>query len=252
MKYSLSCIIIFFSGLFLASAQQPYQLDRVYTGNQVSNTVSVIDPSTNTLLGEIKLGKPHPGALGPLYREQSLVHGLGYNASKQMLAVVSIGSNSVTLISTINNKILKTIYIGRSPHEATFTPDGKQVWVTVRGESHISVIDAEKMVEIKQVSVSDGPGMVSFSKDGKLAFICSSFSPTLDVVNTSTFQIVKKIPVLSSFSPNIYTSADGRWVAMTHKDVGKVSIINPQTLEIEKVLITGPLTNHVSFSTRNG
>lgn len=31
-------------------------LDRIYTGDQASNTVTVIDPGTNTVLGTIALG----------------------------------------------------------------------------------------------------------------------------------------------------------------------------------------------------
>ena len=53
--------------------------DRVYTADQVSNTVSVIDPATNQLLGLIKLGELPPAALAPLYKGQSLVHGLGFS-----------------------------------------------------------------------------------------------------------------------------------------------------------------------------
>src|SRR5271169_674202 len=115
--------------------------DRVYAANQTSNTVSVIDPSSNKLLGVIRLGDPVPGALSPLYRGQLLVHGLGYSPDSNTLAVVSVGSNSVTLIETSTNKVKGTIYVGRSPHEAFFTPDGRELWVTVRGEDYISVID---------------------------------------------------------------------------------------------------------------
>ena len=74
--------------------------DRVYTADQTSNTVSVIDPAENKLLGVIKLGDPVPGALSPLYKGQLLVHGLGYSPDSKTLAVVSVGSNSVTLIDT--------------------------------------------------------------------------------------------------------------------------------------------------------
>ncbi|WP_259067925.1 YncE family protein [Mucilaginibacter sp. X4EP1] len=235
-----------------AKAQTPYQYDRVYTANQVSNTVSVIDPSTNQLLGEIRLGKPYPNVLSPLYRGQALVHGLRYSPQAKMLAAVGIGSNSVTLISTLDNKVLKTIYVGRSPHEPTFRPDGKQLWISVRGEAYISVIDVKKMQEIKQVPVADGPGMVAFTPDGKLAYVCSSFTPELDIVNTATYEIVKRIPVVSPFSPNIFTSADGKWIAMTHKDVGKVTVINTASQEIVKGLTTGAITNHVTFTTIKG
>src|SRR6516225_8329200 len=99
--------------------------DRVYAANQTSNTVSVIDPFTNELLGVIRLGDPVPAALSPLYAGQLLVHGLGYSPNGKMLAVVSIASNSVALIDTATNKVEKIIYLGRSPHEAFFTPDGR-------------------------------------------------------------------------------------------------------------------------------
>src|SRR5882724_11404572 len=56
--------------------------DRVYAADQTSNTVSVIDPYNNQLLGVIRLGNPVPGALSPLYRGQLLVHGLGYSPFK--------------------------------------------------------------------------------------------------------------------------------------------------------------------------
>src|SRR5215475_8821072 len=94
--------------------------DRVYAADQTSSTVSVIDPSNNKLVGVIRLGDPVPGALSPLYRGQLLVHGLGYSPDSKTLAVVSVGSNSVTLIDTATNKVEGVVYLGRSPHEALF------------------------------------------------------------------------------------------------------------------------------------
>lgn len=251
MKNSiLSGILCFFT--LTATAQEYYTKDRVYTGNQISNTVSVIDPATNTLLGEIILGKPQTNILTALYKGQALVHGLGYSRSKQMLAVVAIGSNSVTLVSTPDNKVLSTIYIGRAPHEPTFTPDGSQVWVTVRGEAYVSVIDVASMKEVKQVPVSDGPGMVAFTPDGKRAYVCSSFSPVLDVVDTKTYKVIERVGIPSSFSPNIFMSPDGKLVALTLKDIGKVIVVDTKTNKIIKNIPSGAITNHVTFTTLNG
>src|SRR5246127_5376280 len=129
--------------------------DRVYTADQTSNTVSVIDPSENKLLGVIRLGDPVPGALSPLYKGQLLVHGLGYSPDSKALAVVSVGSNSVTLIDTASNKVKGVVYLGRSPHEAFFTPDGKELWVTVRGENYVSVIDPAQMKEIRLIEMAN-------------------------------------------------------------------------------------------------
>src|SRR5499426_198393 len=150
MKRIGLCAVAVFSFLPSAFAQQaPWgradvpisSRDRVYAADQTSNTVSVIDPSSNKLLGVIRLGDPVPDALSPLYKGQLLVHGLGYSSDAKTLAVVSVGSNSVTLIDTATNKVKGTVYVGRSPHEAFFTPNGSELWVTVRGENYVSVID---------------------------------------------------------------------------------------------------------------
>ena len=75
--------------------------DRIYAAEQFSNTVSVTDPVDNRLLGVIRLGDPAPGNFSPLYRGQVLVHGMGFSPDHRTLAVVSIGSNSVTFIDTL-------------------------------------------------------------------------------------------------------------------------------------------------------
>src|ERR1700738_3821054 len=121
--------------------------DRVYAAEQFSNTVSVTDPVDNKLLGVIRLGDPQPVNFSPLYKGQVLVHGMGYSPDHRPLAVVSIGSNSVTFIDTATNAVKHVTYVGRSPHEPFFTPDGREVWVTVRGENSISVVDARTFAE---------------------------------------------------------------------------------------------------------
>lgn len=222
--------------------------DRVYAADQTSNTVSVIDPSSNKLLGVIRLGDPVPGALSPLYRGELLVHGLGYSPDSKTLAVVSVASNSVTLIETATNAIKGKIYLGRSPHEAFFTPDGRELWVTVRGENYVSIIDPGQMKEIRRIELANGPGMTMFGPDGKYAFVCSSFTPELAVIEVTSRQVVKRLIQASPFCPNIAVSPENDEVWITLKDAGKVQVFNAQPpFEQKAVLETGPITNHLNF-----
>jgi YVTN family beta-propeller protein len=228
--------------------------DRVYAADQTSNTVSVIDPSANKLLGVIRLGDPVPGALSALYIGQLLVHGLGCSPDSKTLAVVSIGSNSVTLIDTATNKVKGIVYVGRSPHEAFFTPNGRELWVTVRGEDYVSVIDPMKMSEIRRIRMANGPGMTMFGPDGRYAFVCSSFTPELTVIDTASHQIIKRVPQTSPFCPNIAVSPENDEVWITLKDVGKVQVFSAKPpFEQTALLDTGPITNHMNFANnRNG
>ena len=223
--------------------------DRVYAAEQFSNTVSVTDPVDNKLLGVIRLGDPQPVNFSPLYRGQVLVHGMGYSPDHRTLAVVSIGSNSVTFIDTATNAVKHVTYVGRSPHEAFFTPDGKEVWVTVRGENYIAVLDANTFEEKTRIVTPNGPGMQIFSPDGKYGYICSSFTPEADVVTVADHKIVAKVKQDSPFCPNIAATPDGQQVWFTLKDTGKTQVFAAQPpFNLIKTIDTGPITNHVNFA----
>jgi YVTN family beta-propeller protein len=233
-----------------AKADQPIShRDRIYAAEQFSNTVSVTDPVDNRLLGVIKLGDPQPMNFSPLYKGQVLVHGLGFSPDGRTLAVVSIGSNSVTWIDTATNAVKHTTYIGRSPHEAFFTPDGKELWVTVRGEDYISVLDPATYEEKTRLKTPGGPGMTIFSPDGRYGYVCSSFNPELVVFDVRTHAVAGRVAQPSPFCPNIAASPDGRQVWFTLKDVGKTVIFDARPpFAIHKVIDTGPITNHVNFA----
>ena len=222
--------------------------DRVYAAEQFSNTVSVTDPADNKLLGVIRLGDPLPTNLSPLYKGQLLVHGMGFSPDHRTIAVVSIGSNSVTFIDTATNSIKHVAYVGRSPHEAFFTPDGREVWVTVRGENYVEVLDATTYAEKTRIIVPNGPGMQIFSPDGKYGYVCSSFNPETDIVAVADHRIVGKVQQASPFCPNIAATPDGAQVWFTLKDTGKVQVFdaNPP-FALLKTIDTGPITNHVNI-----
>ncbi|HEX7912911.1 MAG TPA: YncE family protein [Paraburkholderia sp.] len=222
--------------------------DRVYAAEQFSNTVSVIDPADNKLVGLIRLGDPSPGNFSPLYKGQLLVHGMGYSPDHRTIAVVSIGSNSVSFIDTQTNAVKHVTYVGRSPHEAFFTPDGKEVWVTVRGENYVAVLDGTTYEEKTRITVPAGPGMQIFSPDGKYGYVCSSFNPETEVVSVADHKIVGTVKQASPFCPDIAATPDGKQVWFTLKDVGKVQVFDAKPpFALIKTLDTGPITNHVNI-----
>src|SRR5262249_13492468 len=157
--------------------------------------------------------------------------------------------NSISFIDTASNTIKHVTYVGRSPHEAFFTPDGKEVWVSVRGENYIAILDAQTYREKSRIEVPNGPGMTIFSPNGSYGYVCSSFTPETVVIATTTKQIVGRVKQESPFCPDIAATPDGKQVWFTLKDIGKVEVFNAQPpFEVIKVLDTGPITNHVNFA----
>jgi YVTN family beta-propeller protein len=222
--------------------------DRFYLSDQTSDTVSVVNPATNQLLGVIRLGQPDAGSIGPLYTGQLLVHGMGFSPDHRTLVVVSIGSNSLAFIDTATNRVKHITYIGRAPHEAFFTQDGKQVWATVRGENYLSVVDANTYHEVRRIQVPYGPGMTIFSPDNRYAYECSSFTPQTVVIDRATYQIIGRVKQPSPFCPNIAVTPDETQVWETLKDIGHTLVFNAKPpFNIIANINTGPITNHVNI-----
>ena len=154
----------------LAQVTSPKGPDRVFICNEDSNTLSVIDPGTNTVLATVNLtsfdedprppfrlvtGGVTPTHLGmvrkPLYHGAIDIHGAAPSPDNSLIATTGRGTSNVYLIDTADLKVLGSkpnpqrgdttsadrlssgIIVGREPHEPTFSRNGAELWVTVRG-----------------------------------------------------------------------------------------------------------------------
>jgi YVTN family beta-propeller protein len=123
MKIYLAALLLLANTIFAFAGQAPGAAeqadiavsvhDRFYTSDQFSNTVSVINPASNKLLGVIRLGEPTPGNLSPLYRGQLLVHGMGFFRDEFVVAFL-FGVDGAMLASTKFKKA-RTFAGGRGP-----------------------------------------------------------------------------------------------------------------------------------------
>ena len=191
-----------------AAANGPDARDRVFITNEDSNTLVVIDPRRNVVDTTINLTSfdedPRPpfryvtagvapthAAMihKPLYHGCIDAHGAVPSPDGRMLATVGRGSSNVYFIDTVARRLLGNtpnpaagadtnaerigsgILVGREPHEPTFTRDGRELWVTVRGEDRICIIDMQQNVPLRYVETLNGPAQVWFSADGALAFV---------------------------------------------------------------------------------
>src|SRR5262249_9960112 len=98
------------------------------------------------------------------------------------------------------------------------------------------------------------PGMTMFGPDGRYAFVCSSFTPELAVIDVPSHQVMQRLPQDSPFCPNIAVSPENDEVWITLKDVGKVEVFSARAPFEQKALLdTGTIPNQVNFvNNRNG
>ncbi|MCD9195156.1 beta-propeller fold lactonase family protein [Streptomyces albireticuli] len=229
--------------------------DRVYTADQTSNTVTVIDPSTGRTLGTIALGVQRLGTtLSPQYTGNVGVHGLAFSRDHKRLGVVSVTSNTVDIIDTATNKVISETDVGRASHEGTFTADGEQFWVADRGRDTVTVVDAVRGGVVTHIKVGPGPSKVVLSPDGRTAYVNHISASEITAVDVRTHRIRYTVKGLGdAFSSDEAISPDGTELWASHKRAGLTSVVDLRHRRVTAVLKTGPDSNHPNFAdTRNG
>jgi YVTN family beta-propeller protein len=282
--------------------------DRVFIANEDSNTISVIDPRTNSVDTTINLtsfdedprppfrfitggAMPTHGAIihKPLYHGAIDIHGVVPSPDGKLLATAGRGSSNLYLIDTLAKKVVGNIpnplagpttnaerltsgvLIGREPHEPTFTRNGKEIWVAVRGEDRIAILHVDAVIKASggaavnavrmYLPTINGPAQVWFSADGSLAFVASQKVSRVDVFQVRPdaqgySQPERKTTLDVSaadkpgFTPFLKTSPEGAEVWMSHKLADQVSALD--TRDAHRTLDTVPLgnlarPNHLEF-----
>jgi YVTN family beta-propeller protein len=224
--------------------------DRVYTADQTSNTVTVIDPSANRVLGTIALGVQRlSNVLFAQYLNDIDVHGLLYSPGRQRLGVVSITSNTVDIVDTGTNRVLSHADVGRAPHEGWFTADGREFWVADRARDTITIVDAVHGGVLANLPVGAGPSKVVMSPDGRWAYINHISLPEITIVNVASRRIVGTITGLAdAFSSDLAISPDGKQLWVPHRRAGKLTVVDLVHDRVQAILDTGPDTNHPNFA----
>lgn len=282
--------------------------DRVFITNEDSNTISVINPATNQVDTTINLTSfdedarppfrfvtggvmPAHAAMihKPLYHGCIDAHGAVPNPDGTMLATSGRGSSNVYLIDAANRRVIGNtanpaagpttnperlssgILVGREPHEPTFTRDGQELWVTVRGENRIAILDVAAAVRQAggdpvnsvraYVPTVDGPAQVWFSRDGALAFVISQKVPQMEIFELNARNAGPSRPRrlrlvdLSAqdkpaFTPFQKSSPDGREMWLSHKLADAVSIVSvPDPGRVLATIRLGEMArpNHLEF-----
>ncbi|KAL7947545.1 nitrous oxide reductase [Trichoderma barbatum] len=227
--------------------------DRLYTGDQSSNTITVIKPTTGEVLGTINLGDSRlTSNLNPQYVRAVNSHGLGFSPNGKLIVSLAITSNTVTVFRTEDNSVVSQTFVDRNAHEAVFESDNRHVWVGTRGVDRIDIVDGLKGGVVDYVESYGGPSKVVFSPDGKTAYANHVRSPSLSVIDVAKRRVVANITGLGDvFSSDMMISPDGQRLWAAHKMVGKVSVIDLVRGKVIGVLDTGAETNHANFAVLN-
>ena len=187
-----------------------------YVADAGSNSVSVIDTATNTVVATVPVGNAPAGvAITP-------------NGTRAYVA--NFSSDTVSVIDTATNTVVATIPVGNNPQGVAITPDGTRAYVANVGISTISVIDTATNMVVTTVPVPAGygPYWIAITPNGTRAYVTDYGNNTVSVINTATNTVVATIPV-GSQPIGVAITPDGTRAYVANDISNNVSVIDTTT-----------------------
>jgi YVTN family beta-propeller protein len=142
-----------------------------YVTNNGSNSVSVIDIVTNTVIATIPVGvNPAGVAISP-------------DGTRAYVANSSFLHNTVSVIDIVTNTVIATIPVGQVPAGIAVAPDGGRTYVTNVYPNTVSIIDTATNTLVSTIPVGINPIGVAVTSDGTRAYV-ANFVSTLSRSST--------------------------------------------------------------------
>ena len=248
----------------------------MYVQNSNSNSISVIDLATNTILRNITLDEaPYNIKLSEdqltLYiltsdRDSGTIFMLNTTSNKIMKEIpteVSLQDIAIfngtmyasdvvggkVLVMNINGTLIDEIDVGSRPQFMEVKPDGQVLYVTRVG-GPISVVDLEQKIVIKEIDSGSMPHRLSFNNEGDLLFVVNAESDTLSVIDSQEHEIIKTIPV--GDNPGyVALNPDGTLAYVTNMGSNTVSIVDAH-IEVVNEIPVGNGPYGIAFSADGG
>ena len=200
----------------------------IYVANFGSNTVSVINDSTNTVVATIKVGT----------QPKNIV----YDSGKDEVFVTNWGSGTVSVISDRTHLVVATIPVGIHPVGIAYDSAKSEIFVANSGDNTVSVISDTNNSVVATITTGTNPSQglssphpigVTYDSATNEIYIVNSYPDrswfgTVSVISDNNNSVLVSIPVGQNPQYAAYDSRRGQ-ILVTNLQDGFVSVISDTT-----------------------
>src|SRR5262245_53592606 len=193
MKTKLSLALAILAGTLTVHAATV----RIVQTNAAGDSVMLIDPATNKVVGEI-------GGI-------EVNHGAAAAPDGRRLYVTNEAESTLDVADLKTLKVVKSIPLTNHPNNVAVSKDGKRVYVAiVAGAGAIDVIDTGTLTRVKSIRTEGGIHNTYVTPDGKFVVAGSIPGRKVTVIDQKTEEIVWTVPTREGVRPMAFdTNADG-------------------------------------------
>jgi YVTN family beta-propeller protein len=170
---------------------------RIVQTNAAGDSVMLIDPATNKVVGEIK--------------DIEVNHGAAAAPDGSRLYITNEAESTVDVADLKTLKVIKHIPLTNHPNNIAVSKDGKRVYAAiVAGAGAVDVIDTTTLTRVKSIRTEGGIHNVYVTPDGKHVVAGSIPGRKVTVIDQKTEEILWTVPTREGVRPMTFdTNPDG-------------------------------------------
>jgi YVTN family beta-propeller protein len=154
---------------------------RLYAANQGSDTVSVVDTSTDLVVNTIVVGNAPSG--------------LAIDPSTDLLFVSNLSSASVSVIDVTDDTVTATIVVGGAPDGIAVDPGLGKVLVADHDGGLVSIIDETTDTVVNTVPLNGQTYAVAIDTGTHTAYVANATTDQIDVIDEGTWTVSTSVQV---------------------------------------------------------
>jgi YVTN family beta-propeller protein len=258
---------------------------RAYVTNNMDDTVSIIDTSTDKVIQSEKVKSwPEEVAINPVLdeayvacsRDDCIVvitkanefgriinvgnspTGVAVSQESGLLFVTNMLGGSVSIVDTKIGQEKAKIPVGREPISIAANQSKSPniyLYVSNQGDGTVSVIDVSTEREVDVIRVGDEPWGIAESPSGKFVYVANYGSGMVSMIDTSNNKVVKtfdvgKLPVDIAVDPR-YPDEDVLYVTISSTD--SVTVIDAASeIVLKEAIPVGAFPQGISITNDGG
>lgn len=201
----------------------------LYITAELDNTVKIVDPSTQKVVGEIPTGQPqsHMLVLSPDGRR-------GYTAN--------VGAGNISVLDIPGRRLISVIPVAKVIQRISMSADGSRLFTHDQDAARLAVIDiadgnpgatfkVTRWIELPDVPFSSTP-----TPDGKWLLVACPKKHLLLAIDMATLKIAKSFE-LPGWPSEILVRPDGGVAFVSCLDSGKIAVVDLRAWQLREPIV---------------
>jgi YVTN family beta-propeller protein len=213
--------------------------DRLFVSMPMSNQIAVVDTRTWKVTNNIDAGF-RPSRIA-FQKDEKYIWATaeGVSGAQSPSGVVAI--DAATL------KVAARIATGAGRHEMVFSSDDRYAFVTNSVDGTLSVIDVQRLAEIREIKIGKTATSLAFSSTGKAVYAIDEAEGAIVVIDSQSHEPLARV-ILKPGIKSIRFAPNSRWAILINPKENAAYIFDAFNNKILHTLEVGAGSDQISFT----